>query len=190
MEITADDLANAIKHELSKDFIISEWTDEQIDSDTYWTRRLRSALQRAGAAYDVRCSDGDRSNPGMSSFLYDICWLDTGRNQFRNTGYFREDSPLKRLILVGEHEWNYSTDEIVYDFSKLLVARAALRFMAFYKKRTQDLILIVEQLRAAIRSYSDGSETDRYLIAAFGKQLDGFSFYLLDGRGRDVTAAI
>jgi hypothetical protein len=81
-------------------------------------------------------------------------------------------------------------DEIVYDFSKLLVARALLRFFAFYKKQTKGVLSVVDQLRAAIKGYSNAEESDRYLVAAFDAQLEKLTFYLLDRNGRDVVGVI
>jgi hypothetical protein len=81
-------------------------------------------------------------------------------------------------------------DEIVYDFYKLLVARALLRFLAFCKKQTKSVLSVVDQLRAAIKGYSDGEKSDRYLVAAFDAQLEKLTFYLLDRNGRDVVGVI
>ena len=52
------------------------------------------------------------------------------------------------------------------------------------------MLSVVDQLRAAIKGYSDGEESDRYLVAAFDAQLEKLTFYLLDRNGRDVVGVI
>jgi|GEM_PF-7016795 len=106
-------------------------------------------------------------------WLYDLCWLE----------YVAPDSDvIVGMPLALESEWGNDT-EILEDFQKLLVSRAALRVMIF-GERNRSTECTKKTLCKQIESYRDGDVDDRYLLAAY--DAGRFVFFLLDGNGRTL----
>ncbi len=117
------ELACRLIQSIQNRFQLSTWTDEQMSSNSYWTTQLYCALNRL--ADDLEVEVRHSQIPPHSEFLYDVCFLETsGRN---SEGFFTPETSLERVILVLESEWERGSKGILYDFTKLLLARADLR---------------------------------------------------------------
>jgi hypothetical protein len=112
-------------------FDLNSWTDDEMYSSSRFTARTFPEFRKLAESlrYDVRFS---ASEPHNFEFLYDICFLKTSGEFNERNGYFYAKTPLRRSGLVRECEWSPREEEIVYDFSKLLLARADLRCLIFY----------------------------------------------------------
>ena len=129
---------------------------------------------------DVR-HDTAKGNPDWGEFLYDVCFLVTaGRHP---QGNFAPQHPLKKVLLVLECEWERKTEDILFDFTKLLIARAELRVFVF-SVNIERFEPILEDIKAAINAFTRVIKSDRYLICNVSHPLQ-FQFVLLDGRGKE-----
>lgn len=130
---------------------------------------------------DVRHKQIEEKNQNWE-FLYDVCFF---KPRDRNRGgYFIPKTPLKQALLVLECEWNQDTKEMLYDFSKLLIARAELRSFVFYADSSKDFDSTMQDVKALIDAFEQGAQSDRYLICGIGSQY--LRFALVDGRGKEV----
>jgi hypothetical protein len=165
---------------------IETWSPLDRNSNAFWTSRLMDAMDRLARAtgLDLRRSGG---GSGREEFLYDVVFLDTPRSD-NPSGYFRPGSHLKRLVIALECEWNTSDDEIVYDFTKLLVARASLRVFVFWQRTPVERERIFQSIEAVIHDFEDGARSDTYLVIGIaGAQCANVVF---DGLGRKTRAPV
>ena len=159
---------------------LNNWPDEQINSGLYWTIQLFSELDRLAEELDVDVRhDTAKGNPDWGEFLYDVCFLVTaGRHP---QGNFAPQHPLKKVLLVLECEWQRDTENILFDFTKLLTARAELRVFVF-SVDNEKFEPILDAIKAAINAFTQVAKSDRYLICSVSQPLQ---FVLLDGRGKE-----
>jgi hypothetical protein len=180
-------LVNGVKNAVQTAFYdLDRWTDEEMYSSRRFTARLFPEFRTLAEEllYDVRFSC---SEPRNYEFLYDICFLDTSKGFNERNGYFTVTSPLRRSVLVLECEWNPREEEIIYDFSKLLLARADLRCLVFYRNSQSLLNSCIARAERAIAQYEQGDIKDRYLLVGlYGRQA---TFTMLDGNGREISVA-
>ncbi len=162
---------------------LDTWSIEEKNHSTPYTARLYSELHQLSEklGFDVRLT---YEQPQNCEFLYDVCFLET-TGAFRDSnGYFSSDVPLKRAVLVLECEWNTDIKVILYDFSKLLMARSELRSLVFYKSTREGFDSVIQALKAAITAYEHGTQSDRYLICGLVSQ--DLHFVLIDGKGNEL----
>ena len=156
------------------------WSDQ---SNRNYTHRLFSELDRLAKKLDV---DIRRSQKDQNwEFLYDVCFLGLSDDREKN-GYFIPQNPLRKVFLVLECEWNPDNEEILYDFSKLLVARSKLRSLVFYTRSCEGFESIMRDVKSAINAFEQGAESDRYLIFGFVHQESLPRSVLLDSRGNEL----
>ena len=103
---------------------------EATASDRLWTEKVKTAFSKAGQATGFTvCASGVKPKyRDRREWLYDVTWL-----------WHNKDSPGAPLIdcpLVLECEWGGLKD-IVFDFEKLLLARASLRVLIFSSKNSK-----------------------------------------------------
>ncbi len=149
------------------------------------TRILFSELDCLGKELcaDVRHGPKGKGEKNLNwEFLYDVCFFKP--RDKRKDGYFTPKTPLKQALIVLECEWNRGNQQkdILYDFSKLLIARAELRCLVFYTTIScKDFDFIMQQVTKLIYAFKQGDEEDRYLIC--GVSLRHLRFALVDGEG-------
>lgn len=184
---TVEQLVAGLKETLRNAFKdLDTWTPEERASSRHFTQRLLSRLPPLAKVFglDVRMTSED---PRNWEFLYDAAFLMTGGSYNDRNGYFAGEAALRRAVLVLECEWSSRHNEILYDFSKLLLARARLRALVCYQSSVEHLGVLTDLIRMAIRSFIDGHVSDRYLICALAPGEIRFS--LLDGTGNEVVSA-
>ena len=161
---------------------LNTWTDKEKESSEHWTTRLFSALDRLAADLGVDIRHKPKGNPNYE-FLYDVCFLVTGS---RAPDGFTPKTPLKQALIVLESEWDRGDkkQKILYDFSKLLIARVELRSLVFYTISSKDFDSIMRDVKALIAACEQGAQSDRYLIC--GIALQCLRFVLVDGRGKEL----
>ena len=143
--------------------------------------RTRSLFSELDCLAD--CLGVDVRYKGAWEFLYDVCFLVTaGRHP---QGYFAPQNPLKKVLLVLECEWETDTEDILFDFTKLLTARAELRVFVF-SVDSERFEPILDDIKAAINAFTQVAKSDRYLICNVSPPLSQpLQFVLLDGRGKE-----
>ena len=145
---------------------IQAWSPSEQKSSAFWTGKLYAAMEALASTLnlDVRIS---RNEPRNWQFLYDVAFLETTDPRLLDgSGYFRPEASLKRLVIALESEWSRDSKEIIYDFTKLLVARATLRVLVFCPTTANDADAILERVAAAIRDFRDSDPQDVYLVCA------------------------
>jgi len=132
--------------------------DEREWGNTGWTQRVKSAVTRLAhdAGHKAYASRGVPEADGRE-WLYDVTWLD----------HSPKDDRLIRTILVLESEWSWSWKQIVYDFHKLLVARADLRVMVFQVSNESKWKETAHRLISLIEQHEQTSRGDRYLLSGW-----------------------
>ena len=175
-----DELLNAITGALNK--VHEELKENKISDDKSWSRKVKSALcelvdTKKHPNRWVYASGLDKKpKQGGGEWLYDLCWLDYEDDN--------EKAKLLRMQLALESEWGTDQD-VADDFQKLMLSRAALRVMVF-GGRNETTEKTVGLLASFVRSFKDGAESDRYLLAGYDGDKIGFSFFVLDGNGDRV----
>lgn len=136
-----------------------------LSSDREWTFNILSDLTRLGRSYGFKVRGAKPAQDDFETgWLWDLTWVDI-RDWHRPDW---ADGKLVELPLVLESEWNVRfEDEILWDFQKLLVARAHLRVMIFQQSTTQAADNSLERMRAAIKTFSATRSGDRYLFACW-----------------------
>jgi len=178
-KLTPYELAKQIRTAIAEKFAdFDSWKPEEQRQDAFFTWKLRLAVSGVGDAlgYDVRFGEKGKKN---SEFLFDHCFLETALPFDQTKGYFPAESRLRRMILALESEWAHDRGEVLYDFTKLLVARASLKVMVY------DRLLYLEDFETAIQTYADGMASDLYLLCGWNKT--AFEFVLCDGAGETVA---
>ena len=127
---------------------------------------------------DIRHKKIEEKNPNWE-FLYDVCFLVTGGKDPQ--GYFTPKTPLKQALLVLECEWNQDNKEMLYDFSKLLLARSELRAFVFYTDSSEKFDSTMRDVKELIVAF-EGAKSDQYLICGVASQC--LRFVLVNGNGR------
>lgn len=131
----------------------------QEQTDTWWTEEIILAVGQIGEVLDCAVS----SSKHNMEWLYDLIW------------YRKENGPFTELVLAMESEWNLEYSNILYDFEKLIQARAGLRVMIF-----QSTGAMIEErvgdLKAAVRAFRGSQKGDRYLFAVYNRESKGFHF--------------
>ena len=140
------------------------------DSTEDWTKAVKIELCRIGReefGLKVGASGVTPFVPDYPEWLYDVTWLKYN------------DDDLTDAVLVAECEWGEDS-EIVYDFQKLLLARATLRLMIFDSGQDpQGSQVIAERLARQAGKFKRGKAGDGWLLAAWelnGENENGWSF--------------
>lgn len=162
---------------------INTWSIEELNRSAPYTNRLYSELYYLAEklGFDARLT---YEQPRNWEFLYDVCFLETTGAFQDSNGYFSPDVTLKRAVLVLECEWSQNIKEILYDFSKVLMARSELRSLVFYNNTGEGFKLVIQAIKAAINGYEHGTQSDRYLICGLVSQ--NLHFVLIGGKGNEV----
>jgi hypothetical protein len=156
-------VCEAIVHAFSN---IQAWTPSEQKSSAFWTGKLHAAMEALSGTLnlDVRIL---RKAPRNWPFLYDVAFLETADPRLLDgSGYFRPEVSLKRLVIALESEWLRNPEEIIDDFTKLLVARATLHILVFCPTTAEDADAILERVAAVIRDFRDSDPKDVYLVCA------------------------
>lgn len=138
------------------------WLQEQ-DSAAVWTTEIKHSLCICGESNGFwTAASGFR---GRSEWLFDVIWL----------SYSPPDSEnMKSVPLVAECEWGADMD-ILWDFQKLLVARAGIRVMIFGDRNT-----VNDTTARLLYSHAlefDGNDNDFFLLAGFESFELGWNLY-------------
>jgi hypothetical protein len=180
--ITTEKLAGLLMEKITEKFNdIEKWSEQQKKSSAYWTNKLMEIFTNIGnqLSYEVRFSDNERN----WEFLYDVCFLNTGKIEIGD-GYFKEPYYLQSVELVMECEWGHNDNELLYDFTKLLMANSPLRVFIFYKSSTNKINNILNKIINIIKSFQKSLEDERYLLCAYDNEKGEFTFYLLNSKGQ------
>ena len=163
-----------------------KWIDVEMYSSSLYTNRVFTEFRRLAKKlnYDVRFS---ATEPRNYEFLYDICFLKTSGEFNDRNGYFTTVNPLRRSVLVLECEWSHIEEEVIYDFSKMLLARADLRCLIFYRNSRNLVASFIDRVKTAIAAYEQSELKDRYFLCGLYERT--IKFALLDGNGGEVTSA-
>ncbi len=108
------------------------------------------------------------SAPGENAedqgWLYDLSWYDWDNET---------NQRLTRLPLVLESEWSFNSDVILYDFDKLLQARAERKVMIFQSNSDDTRIKLVQEMKQRIEVFNSKNIGigDRYLLTSYNRPI-------------------
>ncbi|MBV6499029.1 MAG: hypothetical protein CJBNEKGG_01478 [Prosthecobacter sp.] len=147
-------------------------------SDTEWTTRIKCGIGQIGLEAGLLATASGYPTPRDREWLYDLIW-------FQNS----PEKHLERLVMALESEWNRHPEEILYDFEKLLVARAALKVMIF-QDNGRNLSELWQMFEKSLQTYAHHDPIELYVWAAFQETDHAFTVKtarveeLLTGRTR------
>jgi len=132
------------------------------NGDAEWTYRIKEAIGRQGKENYSVCTAGF-PRTYESEWLFDLVW------------YAQNDDFYTSLVLACEIEWKTHKDCILYDFEKLLVARAKYRLMVFQSLQSTRSEW-TKYLIDAIDRNLDCLPGDRFLLACYDPNDEAFHF--------------
>lgn len=125
--------------------------------DEQWTYSIREALTDLGRRYGYQvCGARPKDEHFEREWLCDLTW-----KQLRDGS----SSEIVELPLAVESEWTW--DEQLWDFQKLLALRAGLRVMIFQAGSATTAEDYFTKLQRAIASYDGSRPGDRYLFVCW-----------------------
>jgi hypothetical protein len=132
--------------------------------DAIWSNKIKNALATLGQARGLHtyASSAELANHG--EWLYDLTWTD------EPSGFIRS------VPLALEMEW--TPNGIVYDFQKLVVARANHRVMLFNYSSGHDPMLFLDKILSNIPKFDGTRAGDRYLFGGWINAQDCFEWDL------------
>ena len=158
---------------------LSQWRN------TEWTEEMLTTLCKLGTELDyIVCASGVPDEYRVvNEWLYDVTWC----NSDISDTYER----LISVPMVAECEWG-NWEEIVYDFEKLLVARATVRVMAYSawhaKDEDEPAEFINNKLLKHVHTFNGVCGDTYLLIANVGDVSDKwFEFAQIVDQGPDNT---
>lgn len=127
------------------------------NSNSKWTRAVKSALERIAKKHRLDCRFSDRSagHPANWEFLCDVLWLETESGSDRHKdGYFQNGHRIRRCILACEIEWSGAEDvsDRIYDFSKLLLMKAEYLLFVGEAVNQATKTRLLSEMKAAIEA--------------------------------------
>ncbi|MDE2807158.1 MAG: hypothetical protein OXN90_01950, partial [Gemmatimonadota bacterium] len=147
--MSSDDIVNIIVAEFRKvEREAPRLTQEQ------WTEKVLITLCRLGKkefGYKARATGVPAEYRDGKEFLYDASWHETD-NCCR----------IISLPMVAESEWD-NPKEVDYDFQKLLLARAKVRVMVYWKLKRENQDETCNRLCKHVETFK-GTEGDTYLL--------------------------
>ena len=141
-----------------------------------WNQAVKTKLCKIGRTFDCKvCArDVDKADRDRGEWLYDVTWLKYEKNA-RGELVNLVDAPL-----VAECEWG-NFKEIVYDFEKLLLARARVRLMIFdHNWAGVGSKEIVERLAGKVREFNGSHAEDTWLLADWEQEDWSFRYFTIE----------
>ena len=104
-------------------------------SNRIWTTEIKRNLYHlANEKYKYKVATSGFVDICDAERLWDLTW-------------FRNDEKILEIALIAEIEWSPHLPDIIYDFEKLIMGRAALRLMVFpgTKETIKELVDIAKK---------------------------------------------
>jgi len=134
-------------------------------NDSTWTREVKRVVGDIGVKHEFYvCASGW---PGVfdNEWVFDVVW-------YKND----KDNHLVSIPLALESEWLRGSNDLKWDFEKLLVSKALLRVFV-HQARTKSAVNEAQRGLIALISKFDGSvKGDRYLFAGLDWGTNEFLF--------------
>lgn len=112
------------------------------------------------------CITGGHSRSAVEGqFLFDQCWITCYDNKDPRNGY------TSRLNLAMETEWLRDSENINYDFVKLVVSKADFKVMVCVASDNSRCDVVVDELNTQANLFDRSGESDETYI---------FSIYCFD----------
>lgn len=124
-----------------------------------WTQHVKDKIISLATKHGCTPCGSGCKHP---EFLCDVVWL--------------KGDPIQGITdaaLVLESEWG-NDQCILYDFAKLLIARADHRVLIFTKKNHDQTRKLVERLKKQISQFVKSEPGDRYLFIAWEDDVNDF----------------
>ena len=144
-----------------------------ISRDGIWTQQIKGLLDDVALTFglDSRHSETPDSTSPNSEFLCDVLWLKTESGERRQgQGYFVPGHRILKCVLACEIEWKMDEQELLYDFSKLLLLRSELALFIAQAKDLDVYGQLLSHFQEALDKYSDPIDTPFLVIIHLRKR--------------------
>ena len=144
------------------------------EDNAAWFPVIATKLCKIGREFGckVGARGVDKADRDYGEWLYDVTWLEYERER---DGLKWPATALIEAHLVAECEWG-NCEKIVYDFEKLLLARAGVRLMIFTGTNQSNSEKIAGQLARRVREFKGFRAEDAWLLAAWETSNDDWWF--------------
>ncbi len=144
-------------------------------SDLRWTAEIKRRFANLGESLGFNFLP----KACEPQWLFDFIWF---KNDAKHVNCL-----FKELDMVLESEWAKYLDDVVFDFQKLLIAKAPLKVMIF-QSWDHDVISRFERLREEIESFEPKIPGETYLLAAFvNNEKRAFEFRIVWDAARSLV---
>jgi hypothetical protein len=134
-------------------------------SNREWTVRAKEALCALGKRNGYSIAADHCAGADTAEWIYDLIWAS---GQHRPWQFWE-------MPLAMQCEWSIHSDDIVWPFEKLLVAKAPHKLMVFQQPVESDVRNVMNQLEKMVRVFKTRFEGERYLLAGFA--IDEHKFF-------------
>jgi hypothetical protein len=126
-------------------------------SNREWTKRVKECLCTLGKQNGYRIAASHCAGADTAEWIYDMVWASV------------QDDPWQfwEMPLAMQCEWSTHSDDIVWHFEKLLVAKAHHKLMVFQQAVESDVRDVMEQLKTMVKAFKTSFQGERYLLAGY-----------------------
>jgi hypothetical protein len=132
--------------------------------DREWTRQIKEMLCELGVR--LKCDVSAAGCPGATDgeWVFDLAWSRS------------EGSRFLRLPFAMESEWSTSPYDILWDFGKLIIAKADLKLFVFQQRTEDEMTEMMNKLHGAIDDFEVKIPGEHYLLAGYRIHAGAFAF--------------
>lgn len=165
------------------------WDYKEKRSSTFWTSRIKEALESANKDKNVELRYTDRSNGVKINFeyLFDFVYLQTGKKRVGD-GYFSGGNIIRKVVAIVESEFRPNSKGILYDFAKLLIGKGELKVMIYYHRSNDEAAKVNSEIRRMIAAFTQKTQGEKYLICWFNQEKTNFNYQLINGNGKLISS--
>jgi len=155
-----DDLEKQIASTL--DLVSDKDTLEGGISDRQWTELIKEGLCNLGHSHGYDVSAAGCKGAKTGEWMFDLMWA-SSENDF-----------FKEMPLVVECEWSLDIDQQVWDFEKLLIAKAQHKLFIFQHGSESEVKNVIGHLSKAIDKFKTRLDGERYMLSGWSGEKKKF----------------
>lgn len=137
------------------------------DSLGSWSDTVKNAIGKLAEKHELGVCATTSEKQFMPEWLYDL------------TAYSNRSGYLEKVELVMESEWIKASEELKFDFEKLLQAKARIKLFVFETKPNQ-LNDVLSELKKGIGMYPYGFPGETYILAVWSVAKQAFHIEIIE----------
>jgi len=126
-------------------------------SHRQWTKRVKEAICALGKRNGYSIAANHCAGADTAEWIYDLVWASVQNNPWE----------FWEMPLAMQCEWSTHSDDIVWPFEKLLVAKALHKLMVFQQAVESDVRGVMMQLKSMVSVFKTRLQDERYLLAGY-----------------------